>query len=63
MAKLTKATLIRLTPDEREALEAMADAQDRSLAYMVRQAVQEYLEYHPPQRRRPNNNNSEPDKD
>ena len=53
-----------LTLDEREALEQLADAEDRSLAYIVRLAVQEYLEYHPPQRRRPQpDNNSNADKD
>lgn len=40
----TENTKVPLTPSMRSKLEAIARAEDRSLAYIIRRAISEYLE-------------------
>jgi len=40
---LTESLRVSLTPEETEAIKAIAESDDRSLSYVLRQAVQEYL--------------------
>ena len=40
---LTESLRVSLTPEETEAIKAIAESDDRSVSYVLRQAVQEYL--------------------
>ena len=40
---VTESLRVSLTPQEAEAIKAIAESSDRSLSWVLRQAVQEYL--------------------
>lgn len=37
---------VRLDPEKRERLDRLAEAMDRSRSYLVKEAVEQYLDYH-----------------
>lgn len=49
--RATRSFTARLAEDSLDACQQLADADDRSLAYILQKAIDEYVEAHPPKRK------------